>query len=271
MYRFNDFTFDPRSGDLTGPRGTTRLQPQAAAVLTMLAERAGSVMRTELQQHLWPDTTVGFDDGLNTCVRQLRVALGDEANAPQFIETLPRRGYRLMPEVSWADSTAPSDLTARPLADSPFEQRPGRRFSRNRLSLVVVAVVVLAVALSALRRHPNALTTPAASLAIMPFTVDTTDALMVKYQQGLMTQMLQSAKAEGAWRLVAKSGATHVLSGSLKRDGNTVSIFAELVLAGDRRHLWAEDIVDTYPFAGNSKIMGDRIEKNAARVLTSPR
>ena len=94
-YRFGEFGFDPASGELTkseGGAGVTRLQPQVAALLTALLEKPGAVVsRAELQARLWPDTTVDFDDGLNFCVRQLRLALGDEAGAPRYVETLARR------------------------------------------------------------------------------------------------------------------------------------------------------------------------------------
>src|SRR5438876_8961996 len=106
LYRFDTFTFDPASGELQGAAGVTRLQPQVAALLTVLLEHAGTVVtRAELQARLWPDTTVDFDDGLNFCVRQLRVALGDDANAPKYVETLPRRGYRFVAPVTRAAET----------------------------------------------------------------------------------------------------------------------------------------------------------------------
>jgi len=262
MLRFDGFTFDPRSGDLVGARGTTRLQPQASALLAMLIEHAGSVVtRAELQQRLWPDTTVEFDDGLNTCIRQIRVALGDDASAPQYVETLPRRGYRFLPRVE-PDSPASPPVVAAPVVSS---WRASRRWSTLAVA-VAGALAMGALALAARRHHSQA---EGIAIAIVPFTADTTDPLMVSYQRRLMTQMLANARSEAGWRVVGDGKATHVLSGSLVRQHNNVRIFAQLVLVSDRQHLWAEDIVDTYPFAGNSTIMGDRIEKSVARVLAS--
>jgi DNA-binding winged helix-turn-helix (wHTH) protein len=253
MYRFADHTFDPRSGDLSSPGGTARLQPRTAALLTVLIEHAGAVVtRTELQQRLWPDTTVEFDDGLNTCVRQLRVALQDEASAPRYIETLPKRGYRFLPKVE----------TALP---APAVPTPSRR-KWIAISMVGAAMAVFVLALGMIGRSSKS---SQLSLSIVPFTVDTTDRLMVSYQSRLMSQMIENATAERGWQLVGGNGATFVVSGSLMRVGNTVRIFAQLVRTRDGRHLWAEDIVDTYPFAGNSAVMGDRIEKTVARVLGS--
>ncbi len=95
-YRFGDWTFDPCAGDLDGPEGRRRLEPQPARVLEMLADAGGLVTREELRDALWGDTEVEFDQGIHYCVRQIRAALGDRAAQPRFVETLPRRGYRLM-------------------------------------------------------------------------------------------------------------------------------------------------------------------------------
>ena len=78
------------------------LQEQPFRVLSLLLERPGElVTREELQTRLWPaDTYVGFDEGINTTIRKLRLAFGDSAENPRFIETLPRRGYRFIAPVS---------------------------------------------------------------------------------------------------------------------------------------------------------------------------
>ena len=74
--------------------------PQVAAVLDLLVRRPGEVVtRGELRDALWPDTTVEFDQGLNFCIRQLRMALSDDAAQPKYIETLPKRGYRFVGRV----------------------------------------------------------------------------------------------------------------------------------------------------------------------------
>ena len=72
------------------------LQQQPLQVLLLLLERAGDVVtREELRRHVWPDETyVDFDHGLNSIVKRLREAIGDVAETPVFIQTIPRRGYR---------------------------------------------------------------------------------------------------------------------------------------------------------------------------------
>src|SRR4051812_10033938 len=95
-----DFEFHRASGELRRGDAVNRLAPQSAAVLTLLVERRGDVVtRTELRAALWPDTNVEFDQGLNFCIRQLRIALSDDAGAPKYIETLHRRGYRFIAPV----------------------------------------------------------------------------------------------------------------------------------------------------------------------------
>ena len=97
-FRFGPFAFDPKSGELRTEGRTLRLADQPLALLTALLERPGEmVSREELRGRLWPGGTfVDFDHGLNSAVSRLREALNDSANAPRFVETIPRRGYRLL-------------------------------------------------------------------------------------------------------------------------------------------------------------------------------
>ncbi|HWB81168.1 MAG TPA: winged helix-turn-helix domain-containing protein, partial [Nannocystaceae bacterium] len=93
------FTFVRDTGELRGASATTRLAPQPAALLALLVDHAGEIVsRDTIKQVLWPDTAVDFEAGLHQCIRQIRVALGDDAARPQFVETIPRRGYRLRAE-----------------------------------------------------------------------------------------------------------------------------------------------------------------------------
>jgi DNA-binding winged helix-turn-helix (wHTH) protein/WD40 repeat protein len=94
--RFGPFELDTRSGELRRNGTTLRLQPQPVKVLLLLAARPGEVVaREEIQAEVWPaGTFVDFEQSLNFCIRQIRAALGDNALAPRYVETLPRRGYR---------------------------------------------------------------------------------------------------------------------------------------------------------------------------------
>src|SRR6478672_8323484 len=101
VIRFGVFEVDRQSGELRKQGVRVRLRDQAFQVLLLLLERSREVVtREELQRRLWPaDTFVDFDRGLNKAVNRLRDALGDSADSPRFIETLPKRGYRFIAPV----------------------------------------------------------------------------------------------------------------------------------------------------------------------------
>lgn len=96
IFHFGDFEFRPAAGELFRRGTPVPLQSQPARVLAILLAANGAlVTRREIQRELWgEDTFVDYDQGLNFAIRQLRIALGDSASEPRFIETLPRRGYR---------------------------------------------------------------------------------------------------------------------------------------------------------------------------------
>jgi len=121
--RFGPFELDTRSGALLRDGATTHLQEQPLQVLLVLIEHAGAVVtRDELRRRVWRDETfVGFDHGLNSIIRRLRDALGDDAERHSFIETLPRRDTG-----SWRGSS-PSRPSRQQIE---FPKSPGSRAGR---------------------------------------------------------------------------------------------------------------------------------------------
>jgi cholera toxin transcriptional activator len=99
--RFGLFELDLATGELRKAGRRLRLRQQPFLVLSALASRPGELLsREELCRRVWAGTTfVDFDQGLNSCVRDIRAALGDDAASPRFVETLPRRGYRFIAPV----------------------------------------------------------------------------------------------------------------------------------------------------------------------------
>jgi DNA-binding winged helix-turn-helix (wHTH) protein len=99
--RFGEFELALKSGELRRNGDIVRLQPQPFKVLAFLASHPGqTITRQELQQAVWDgETFVDFEHGLNFCIKQIRNALGDNAQSPRLIETLPRRGYRFIAKV----------------------------------------------------------------------------------------------------------------------------------------------------------------------------
>ncbi len=113
VLRFGSFDLDPKSGELLKNGDLVKLPPQPFKVLTVLAQRSGEIVsRTEIREQVWHDETfVDFDQGLNFCIRQIREALGDDADTPRYIETLPRRGYRFLMPVESASTSAAMTVT----------------------------------------------------------------------------------------------------------------------------------------------------------------
>ena len=148
IVRFGIFEADFRARELRKAGVRTRLHDQPFQVLAMLLDRPGElVSRDEIRKRLWPaDTFVDFDHGLNNAVARLREALGDSADTPRFIETLPRRGYRFIAPANWQDP-GPDEVVP---ASAPLvgEPRSRTRFSARKLTILAVGgAVVLAIAI----------------------------------------------------------------------------------------------------------------------------
>jgi Tol biopolymer transport system component/DNA-binding winged helix-turn-helix (wHTH) protein len=144
--RFAEFEADLKSQELFRAGAAVRLPNQSFTALAMLLDRPGElVSREELRARLWPgNRVVEFEQGLNAIINRLREALGDSAESPRFIETLPRRGYRFIGQLAGDAAADP----AKP--EAPPTPRPGPRGARSwRLwtgLVVLVAAVIAAVA-----------------------------------------------------------------------------------------------------------------------------
>jgi Tol biopolymer transport system component/DNA-binding winged helix-turn-helix (wHTH) protein len=119
--RFGPFELDTAAGELWKAGILIKLQPQPFHVLLLLAGRAGTVVtREEIQGSLWSESTfVDFEHGINFAINQIRGALGDSADKPRYIETLPRRGYRFIARVAQASAEGVPIVQAPGTADSP--------------------------------------------------------------------------------------------------------------------------------------------------------
>src|SRR5580704_14206080 len=108
IVRFGEFEADLRTSLLTYRGQRIRLQEKPFQILTLLLERSGDVVtREDLRQRLWPaDTYVDFDSSVNTALKKLRQALGDPADEPLYIKTVPRKGYRFIAAIEPLDRPA---------------------------------------------------------------------------------------------------------------------------------------------------------------------
>ena len=112
--RFGDYELDSQSGKLLRDGRPVKIQPQPLRVLGLLLERPGEIVtREQLRERVWGDATfVEFDQGLNYCIRQIRLALREGASKPQYIETLPKQGYRFIAPVEGLATPAPVPVAA---------------------------------------------------------------------------------------------------------------------------------------------------------------
>ncbi len=134
--RLGAFELDLKAGELHKAGNKVRLQEQPFQILRMLVERAGEVVsREEIQNQLWPnDTIVEFDHSINTAIRKLRVALdNDDAKNPNYIETVGRRGFRLIMPVDWPQSSSDSAPPDAPVV-SPAAGEAGAAAKPQRAS-----------------------------------------------------------------------------------------------------------------------------------------
>lgn len=150
--RFGIFELDIQAGELRKDGVPVRLPPQPYKLLVLLASRPGHVVtRQEIRDALWSDgTTVDFEQGVNFSIKQVREALGDDAEAPRYVQTLPRRGYRFIAPVQ----TTHRGLTLRGLTDVSLhkalwaniaEMRLAEKRRRWLLMALAALVVVLLV------------------------------------------------------------------------------------------------------------------------------
>lgn len=147
--RFGPFELDPRSGQLRNGVNRQLLADQPLALLNALLERPGElVTRDELRHRLWPrGTFVDFDHGLNSAVNRLREALNDSADAPKFVETIPRRGYRLLVPVAASQVAASPEAprTSSPTVEQHSSATPVTPTGRRWVAWAISAIVALAL------------------------------------------------------------------------------------------------------------------------------
>jgi len=141
ILRFGVFELELEEQHLRKAGALLHIRPQPLKVLTILASRPGKlVTREELQRELWGDETfVDFEQGLNYCIRQIRTILGDEAQTPRYIETVPRRGYRFIAAVNGIHAATGDEA----LVTSDAGKKPGFRF--KWILLVIVAALAFSV------------------------------------------------------------------------------------------------------------------------------
>ena len=220
-FRFGPFDLDPRSRELREGAKRQRLQEQPFAILRLLLEHPGRVItRDEFRQQLWPDGTfVDFEHSLNAAVKRLRAALGDDADNPRFIDTVPRRGYRFIAPVSTDGPTGPA--------------------TPHRLARTTPALRLAVLPFANLSRDP----------AEQYFADGLTEEMIAQLGRlcrervGIVAKT-SSAVAHATHHTVEAIGAAlradYLLEGGVRSHGDRVRITARLVDTTSATHLWAD-------------------------------
>jgi TolB-like protein len=216
------------------------------------------VTRDALRRKLWAvDASVDFDMGLGSAVKKLRDALGDSAESPRFVETLPRRGYRFIVDVN-PPVRADPEASAPPLSALPAAPSRRRPLTLVAAGLLVIALVALAAGGGWPFRTTRAAPIPIQSIAVLPlenlsgdgaqdyFADGMTDALITELAQirGLRVISRTSVmpyrgtdKPVGA--IARELGVDALIEGTVVRVGERVRVTAQLIHAPTDRHLWA--------------------------------
>lgn len=280
VLRFGTFELNTATAELRKSGMTVKLRPQAAKLLIMLAARPGQLIaREELKEQIWGrHTFVDFEHGVNLCIREIRAALDDDANTPRYVETLPRRGYRFIAQVS-RDGQEPVFAVAS-LNSSDAETQAGALRSdvprqhkiapwRGRLWLwlgeACLFLLVLVPAVYVLRAHIRPHARPPAGkimFAVLPFENLSGDPGQEYFSDGLTEEMISRLGQMDPQRLgvIARTsaiqykgtkkrideigkelGVDYVLEGTVRRAGERVRVSAQLIQVSDQTHLWARN------------------------------
>ena len=291
-YRFGLFEADLASGELLRQGSRVRVQDQPFRVLTILLERAGEIVsREELQQKLWPaDTYVEFDGSLNAALKKLRSALGDSADNPIFIETVPKRGYRFIAPVTFDQGEEVAAIEKEPVAPEPsdFAGAPDHRsfILRRRYLLWALIPLVVLILLAGWRYGGSNKSNPPAThtvIAVMPFSnegagpdfdylryaiandlvSDLTSTHSIGVRPFAATSRYESQPADPA--AVGKElRVTHVVAGGFLLDKQALRVNLELVDVALNQVVWRAEV--TAP-QQELVTLHDRLAVSAAKGL----
>lgn len=277
IIRFGSFQADLITGELRRNGSRVRLQDQPFQILALLLEHAGQlVTREDLQHKLWEaDTFVDFDNGLNIAVKKLRLALGDDAEAPRYIETVPRRGYRFVarleyePETEDSSAVAPGPTGAvelvptEALPEKVSKSKPRKLIATAAAIVVVITAFILMMGTAARVRDRllgRSGGEPIISIAVLPWLNLSSDPTQEYFADGMTEELTTDLAQISGLRVLSRTsamqykgthksipqiarelGVRYILEGSIRKEGSRVRITAQLIDSSTGYHLWAQD------------------------------
>jgi TolB-like protein/DNA-binding winged helix-turn-helix (wHTH) protein/Tfp pilus assembly protein PilF len=262
--RFAGFELNLKTGELRQDGVAIRLQPQPTLILTLLVSRPGSlVTREEIQQRVWgTETFIDFDTGLNSAIRQIRHALKDDTEAPRFIETVPRRGYRFLAPLEKIENNG-REPAVQPLAtpyrsDTVHAAKPRAWWHAKWLlagGVMLASLLVIVIWPSLLRGRGDAID----SVAVLPFVNAGTDPDAEYLSDGIPETLIGQLSQIPRLKVMARStvfrykGANvdpqkvgrelnvrAVLTGKVLQRGEMLTISMELMDVRDGSQLWGK-------------------------------
>ena len=274
VVRFGAYEVSLQSGEVRKAGLRIRVQQQPMKLLEILLERPGEVVtREELRSRVWADESFGdFDQAVNIAIAKLRSALGDSADNPRFIETLPKRGYRFIADVSVVDADARPKRSEFAAGDLPATE-PGDKLQgaglavapKRRLWPALRVIVALALVLGLpilavwLFRSRGRAPTGIRSLAVLPLDNLSGDASQNYFADGMTDELIIDLAQISALRVISRTsvmvykGARKplpqiarelnvdaVVEGTVLRSGDQVRITAQLIEASTDKHLWSQ-------------------------------
>jgi len=235
-----------------------KLQEQPFLALVALIERPGEVVsREELQKRLWPsDVVVDFDRGLNKAINRLREALGDDADEPRFIETLPQRGYRFLAEVEPAARAEQASSLPEP---APLSADAPRMIERRGLLAIAGGLMAATLFVFGYRRVSGG-PRQIESIAVLPLENLSGNIDQEYFSDGMTDELIGEIARIGSLRVISRTSIMQykgrarkplpeiarelnvdaILEGTVAQSGGKVRITAQLIRAHDDRHLWSE-------------------------------
>jgi len=279
--RFGAFELDLSTGELRSiegphPNNKVLLREQMFQVMRMLVERDGAIVtREEIKSRLWADhTTIDFDQGINSTIKALRRALGDSADNPRYIETLGRRGYRLMLTIEYPESTTGpvlekgrenSEEPASEMGKNTARVQPEIRPRRWKAAVLLTSAVILMGGGYFSWRHFRAIIPPQSErirLAVLPFQNLTGDPnkeyLADGLTEGTISQLARlnpeqlgviartsvmgyKHKDERLDQIGRDLSVQYVLENSLRGSGDHIRLTSQLIQVKDQTSLWSHD------------------------------
>lgn len=267
-FHLGDFRVEPRLNAVSRNGTTVRLQPKIMQVLVCLAQHAGEpVSKEELLKSVWTDTFV-TDDVLTRAISELRRVFEDDAQEPHVIQTIPKRGYRLVVRVERVSEVQVSSSTA--------EATASRGIGRKRLVVLLASAVAALLLIVVVARTVRggwgrraAVTGSIHSLAVLPLQNLSSDPAQEYFSDGLTDALITDLAQTGSLKVVSRTSSMQykqtkkslpeiarelnvdgIVEGTVQRSGDRVRITAQLVEGSDDKHVWANsyerDISDAF-------------------------